>query len=143
MEEPVADCISERGVGQIFVPLVRRQLAGDDGGARGGAVFEDLEQIPPVLIAERPESPIVEDEDVDACEAGEETDVTAVGVREREFFAEPRDAPIERAVALPTRLLGEGTGEIGLAGAGCARDAGFGDRERSDRFIVDTQIGPS
>lgn len=122
MEEAIADRVGERGVGEILMPFGWRELAGDDGGPGRRAIFEDFEEIPAILIAEGAEAPVIEHEDVDAREAREEPDVAAVGVREGEFFAEPRDAPVERAIALPAGLLRERASEIGLAGAGRARE---------------------
>src|SRR5207247_4672674 len=60
---------------------------------------------------------IVQDEDVDAGEAGEEADVAPVSMGEREFLVEPRDAAVESAVAPAARLLGEGTRHVTLPGA--------------------------
>ena len=107
MEEAITDRVGERRVGDVLVPLGRRELAGDDGGAGGGAIFEDFEEITPILVSEGAEAPVVEHEDIDAREAREEPDVAPVGMRERELFAEPRDAPVERAIALPAGLLRE------------------------------------
>ncbi len=49
------------------------QLAGDDGGAAGVAVLYDLEEIGPALYGHGSEAPIVEDEQVDAGEAFEQS----------------------------------------------------------------------
>ena len=43
-------------------------------------------------------------------------------MRQGEFFEEPRDAPVDRPVALTTGLLAQRTGEVGLADAGRAGD---------------------
>ena len=106
-----------RRVGEVVVPLRRRELAGDDRGAGAGAIFEEFEEVAAILIAERAEAPVVEDEDVGAGEAGEEADVAAVGVGEREFLEEARDAAVEGAVALAARLLRERAGQVRLPGA--------------------------
>src|SRR4030095_2039614 len=122
VEEPVADGVRERGVGEVVVPLRRRELTRDDGGARAGAIFEEFEEVAAILIAERAKAPVIEDEDVGPREAREEPDVAAVGVREGEFLEEARDAPVEGTIALAARLLREGTSEVRLPGAGCAGD---------------------
>jgi hypothetical protein len=57
------------------VPLRGRELAGDDRGAGARAVLQDLEQITAPVVRERADGKVVEDEDVDAGEAGEEADV--------------------------------------------------------------------
>ena len=60
MEEPVADGVRERGVGEVVVPLRRRELTRNDGGARAGAIFEEFEEVAAILIAERAEAPVVD-----------------------------------------------------------------------------------
>ena len=98
MQEPIADGVGGGRVREVVVPLRRRELAGDDRRAGAGAVVEDFEQVAAILIAQAAEAPVVEHEDVGAGEAGEETDVAAVGMGEREFLEEARDAAVERAV---------------------------------------------
>ena len=46
MHEAVQDCIGEGWIAQVGVPLIERQLAGDDGGFQADAVIENLQQIP-------------------------------------------------------------------------------------------------
>ena len=55
MEDPVADGIRQGRVGEVVVPLGRRDLTGDDGGTVAVAVFEDLEQVPALLVRDRRE----------------------------------------------------------------------------------------
>ena len=50
------------------VPVVDRDLAGDQGGAAAIAVFDDLEEVVSLLGPERLEPPIVEDQQFDAAE---------------------------------------------------------------------------
>jgi hypothetical protein len=86
------------------------------------AIFEEFEEIEAVLIAERAEAPVIEDEDLGAGEAGEEPEVAPVRVGEREFLEEARDAPVEGPIALAAGLLRKGAGEVRLAGARRAGD---------------------
>src|SRR5207247_149767 len=55
-------------------------------------------------------------------EPGEERGVRAVGMRDREFGKQAREAPIDHAMPLPTRLVPERTGEEGLPDPGRAGD---------------------
>src|SRR6267378_2308440 len=68
-----------------------RELAGDDRRAGAGTVLQNLEQIAAPVLREGAECPVVEHEDVDAGEAGEEADVAPVGVGEGELLVEPGD----------------------------------------------------
>src|SRR5262249_32728476 len=96
------------------MPLGGRQLTCDDGGASAIAILEDLEEVPPFLILERGEAPIVEDEDVGARELSEHAEVGAVGAGQREVVKEPGDAAVGGAIALTAGLMGQRTGDEGL-----------------------------
>ena len=53
MDEAVEDGIGEGGVADEFMPLLDRQLRGDDGGTESMAVIEDVEQVTALLGIER------------------------------------------------------------------------------------------
>jgi hypothetical protein len=61
MYEPIADCVGERGVGQVVVPIVRRKLAGDDRRARSVPIFEDLKQVASLTVSQRCDRKIIDD----------------------------------------------------------------------------------
>jgi hypothetical protein len=111
VQDAVADRVGEHRIGKVVVPLGRRQLARDDGRAIAVAVLEDLEEVPALLVRERRQAPIVDQQDVDAREFAEQANIGAIGARE---------------------------GEVGPAGPRC-RSAGrtrrrcVGARARSDR----------
>ena len=63
------------------------------------AILEDLEQVLALLVLERGEAAVVDDEHVDARQACEQPGVGAVGVRQRELVEQPRGAAVEGAVA--------------------------------------------
>lgn len=59
------------GVGRVpnqRVPLIQRELAGDDGGVAAVAVLEDLQEVVASGGIERLKAPVVEDEQIDAAE---------------------------------------------------------------------------
>src|SRR5690242_17636769 len=68
----VTDALQE-GFGQSGVPDERRpavhwDLAGDEGGAAAVAVFDDFQHVVALLVAERFEAPIIEDQQLDAAQ---------------------------------------------------------------------------
>src|SRR5206468_8068271 len=71
-------------------------------------------------FADRDEAQVVEDEDVGASDAAEQTRIGAVGLGE--LVEETRGAAIEGAVALAASLLRESAGDEGLADACGAGD---------------------
>src|SRR5262245_20451492 len=122
VEEAVADGIGEGGIADEGVPLSDGQLAGQDGGAGAMPIIEQFEEVPTILRGESIEPPVVDEQDVNAGELGEQAEVTAVGPGEGELVEEAGGAPIEGPEALATGLLGEGAGHEGLAGSGGADD---------------------
>jgi hypothetical protein len=61
------------GVGRVaddLVPFVDRDLAGEDGRAAAVAFFEDFVEVAAGAGVERIETPIVQDEELGAVEAG-------------------------------------------------------------------------
>src|SRR3989442_6425646 len=115
VKEAIADRVRHRGVPEVLVPLVGRELARDDRPPGLAAILQDLEQVAAVLIPQRAEAPVLEHEDVDAGELAEEADVGAVGMSEGEFVEEPGHAAVERPISLAAGLLGKGAGEEALA----------------------------
>ena len=82
MDDAVADRVCDGRIAEEVVPAIVLELAGDDRRAQAVAVLQDLEQVMPSLLGERRESEVIEDENVDLGDAGEETLVAAVSVRE-------------------------------------------------------------
>jgi hypothetical protein len=75
------------------------------------SVVEDLEHIAALLITDRREAPIVEDEDVDVGQLGEQPDVAPVGVGEPEGMKETGEPPVAGTMAVPAGLMGQRAGE--------------------------------
>src|ERR1700674_5202244 len=110
VQEAVADGVGQGRLAEVVVPLGRRQLAGDNRAAAAIAILEDLEEVTALLILDGGEAPIVEDEDVEAGELGEQADVGAVGAGQQEGVEEAGGAPVVGAVALAAGLMRERAG---------------------------------
>jgi hypothetical protein len=104
------------------VPLVDRHLAGDDGRAALMAVINHFEEIAALVAGERGESPVIEDEKIDARERLEETSISSVAAGERESFEQPGKAMIEDGTIIAAGLVAERASDPALASAGQARD---------------------
>jgi len=72
VEQPIADGVGHGSLSQVIVPVLGREPAGEDGGAGAVAVLEDLEQVAPVLVAQRCKPPVVDHQHVDARQACEQ-----------------------------------------------------------------------
>src|SRR5271165_165917 len=117
----------ENGVGQgriveVGVPMLDRQLTGDQGGFAGSAIVEQFEQVITFGLADRCEAPIVEDQEIGAGELLQAATETAVAVGDAQFFEQAAEASVEDGKALTTCGLTQRTGEPSLAEPGGAGD---------------------
>ena len=122
VHEAIEDRVGDRRLAQIRVPLIARELARDDRRAGGVAILHHLEEVLALDVAQGGEPPVIEHQHVDAGESRQQGRVGAVGARERELLKEARQAPVDRAVPLPTGVLPERAADVGLADAGGAGD---------------------
>jgi len=123
VHQPVEDGIAKRGVPDAGVPVVDRQLTGDQRGAAPDPILDQFKEVAPFAVAEWGQAPVVEDEQIDLGQGLHQLPVGAVGARVHELLAEEaREAHIAHGVALPTRHVPERTREPRLAGAGWPDD---------------------
>ena len=122
MDEAVEDGVGEGRVSDDVVPLLDRELAGDEGRADAVPVLEDFEQVVPVLGAERGEPPVVEHEDLGLGERFEQLRITTVGAGDGERGEQPGQPQVEGAVAVTAGAVGERASDPALSDAGQASD---------------------
>src|SRR5260370_20076129 len=94
MDQAVENGVGVGGIADQHVPLIDRELAGDDGGAAAVAVLEDLQEVMAGCGVERLEGPGVENEGVDATERAPETGGAARAARPGGSGGQPADAPV-------------------------------------------------
>ena len=85
MDETIEDGVGIGGIADYLMPALDGELAGDDGGAACVAFLENLEEIVAGLGVERLETPIVEDQELDAAERPDDSGVAAVAAGECEI----------------------------------------------------------
>src|SRR4051812_45890669 len=115
VNDSVEDRIGQRGLSQIRVPCVHRELACDERGSRADPIVEYFQQVGPVLSRQCCETPVIQQDEGCFGEALEELDVAAVAVRDAQLLDEARDAPVLNGCPLATGLLRERAGEPGLS----------------------------
>ena len=94
VHEAIEDCVGERRLTEVGVPLIDRQLADDGRGLRADTVVEDLEQMRPVLRRRWRQAPVVERDQVDLGDLAQERRVAAVSVCDPQLLEQPRQAPV-------------------------------------------------
>ena len=122
MDEAVEDRVGEGGVAEEVVPFLERELTGHQGGTGGVAVLEELEQVATMVGVELGEAEVVEGDEVELGERGEQLGIGAVAAGDGEVVQEPWDAQVQRGEAVATGLVGERAGEPGLTDAARAGD---------------------
>src|SRR6266567_1922023 len=92
VDDAIEDGVGVSGIADQLVPLIDGDLAGDDGRAAAVALLEDFEEVMASGGVERIETPIVEDEQLDAAEGSHDAGVSVIAAGEREIDAQPLHA---------------------------------------------------
>ena len=109
MEKPIQDSVRKGGMPDGVVPFLDGELACHDRGFSAVSVFEDLEQIAPLLVGERGHCPVIDEEEIDAREGVEEFGVSAVAAPDAQIIEQARETDVGDAEPLATRLVPQRT----------------------------------
>ncbi len=143
MNEAVEDRVGYRGVADLFVPEVDRQLAGNDGGCVGVSLLDDLQEVSAFLVVHGGEAEVVYYQHMCFGQLGDGFAVAAVSPGEGHLIGELGETQVEGSVSFPAHLVHEGAGEIRLADARrsgdddvlMARDPITGNKPHHDRLV--------
>ena len=118
VDDAVEDGVGDGRFADHVVPLSNGKLGGDQGRFSFVALLEDFEQIEPLLIGQGMGSPVIEDEQLDACQLVNQTWKAAIEPCQGEIFEQTWHAQVEDGMIEPCRLASEGAGQPGFTGAG-------------------------
>ncbi|MCS3730865.1 hypothetical protein FHR88_005945 [Bradyrhizobium betae] len=118
MNETIQDGVAQGGVADNVVPMFDGDLAGDDGRGATVAIIEDLQQVAPFGRIENRQTPIIENEELNAPEGFEHAAIAAVAPSQGEGLEQARDAMILDRTIVAARLVAEGAGNPTLAEPG-------------------------
>ena len=90
-----------------LVPDRYRQLAGDDRRTPAVALFEDFEQVVAGVGIERLKSPVVEDQQLDAAELGQDLGMTAIAARQRQAREQLGHALVKHRAVITAGLVAQ------------------------------------
>ena len=90
MHQTVEHGVSQRGVAKGLRPMLKRQLAGHQGGASPRSVFQQCEQVASVFIAAHRQAPIVEEEQSGCGQRRHACGVPAIAFGHRQLLEESR-----------------------------------------------------
>ena len=122
LEDAIADGIGDTRLADGRVPRGRRELAGDERRATLAPIFDHLQEISPLRLGERREQPIVDRDQIELGEFGEQPGIRAVASTDRELVEQPRGSDVCRREAVPARTLDEGRGQPRFPDPGRSRD---------------------
>src|ERR1700745_4144680 len=134
VDKAIENGICHRWVCDHLVPVLDRQLAGDDGGAAIVPVIDNLQEIVALIESEGREAPIVEDQQIDAREGAQQTHMTTITARHSQCAEQPRSPLIEHTAIVATGFVAERTSEEAFA------DSGWADNDEVE-FAVDPIAG--
>jgi hypothetical protein len=101
------------GIGRVAddgMPVLDGELAGYDGRSPAVPFFENLQEIVSGLGVERLESPVVEDEELDAAERAGDAGIAAIAAGERQLAEQLGDALIEDGAIVAAGLVAKRAG---------------------------------
>src|SRR5215472_3591989 len=122
VDDAVEDGVGQGRLANQVVPAVDWDLASDQRGAAAVTVFNDFQHIVTLLGPERLETPIIEDQQLDAAERAHQPGVAAVAARQHEIAEHARDALIEHRAIVAAGLVAEGASQPAFADTGGAFD---------------------
>ena len=93
VNQPVEDAVGQRRIADLFVPARDRQLRSEDRRAHLVAVLADLPEVAALGFRQRSHGPVIDHQDIDAAESGQQTAQATIGARHREI-AEQRWARV-------------------------------------------------
>lgn len=80
VHKAIEDCVRERRVADVLVPVFKGQLARDDGGSDADAIIEQFEQIGALARADGGDCKVVDYHDVHLGDGGQSFAKAAIGM---------------------------------------------------------------
>ncbi len=118
VKEAIEDRISEGGITNDLVPVIGRDLTGEQGTSAAVAVIEHLEKVVASRVVQGRQPPVVQDQQLSPGEALEEAGSRPVSASDQELVDKAGQAVVADAQPMATGLMTEGAGEVGLARSG-------------------------
>lgn len=85
IDQSIQNRIAESGIPDAFMPVLERDLTGQECRASAGAIFDQFQEIPSFPIADRRQAPVVKDEQIGFAQLREQFAVRAVRAGDNEF----------------------------------------------------------
>ena len=105
VDQSVQHGVGDRRVADDLVPMIDRQLAGDDGRAAVVTVVHDLQQIAALVAGERRQAPVVQDQQLHPADRLQQASMAAVAAGQGQRLQQSGHAVIDDRAVVPARLV--------------------------------------
>ena len=122
MNQTIQDAVGEGRIADLIVPMSDGYLTGQNGRANRIAVVTDFQKVPAFAVGQWSHSPIINNQDVDACETVQEFAETAVSAGYRQIPEQTRRPEVERSEAVANSFLRQSARHIAFSNATGPRD---------------------
>jgi len=120
VDQAIEDRIGQRGISDLGMPFIHRELSSHEGGMEAMTVFEEFQEVPALFIGQGGQSPIVQGDQVGFSQGGQELGVAPVAFGDLEVLEEAGETEIADRVSLSAGLVGQCTGQEGFPASGGA-----------------------
>jgi hypothetical protein len=120
VDQAIEDRIGQRGISDLGMPFIYRELSGHEGGTEAMTVFEEFQEVPALFIGEGGQTPVVQDDQIGFRQGGQELGVAPVAFGDLEVLEEAGETEIADRVSLSAGLVGQCTGQEGFPASGGA-----------------------
>ena len=114
MDDAIEQAVGQGGIGEASEPVGHRDLGSDEGRKAAEAVIEDFEQVAGFSRGERVTHPVVEDQQVDLGQGGEQGGIRAVAVGLRQLVEQARSAVVTNRMIAAAGSQAECGGDEGF-----------------------------
>src|ERR1700676_1746185 len=118
VDQAVENAVGHGRIADLFVPARDGQLRRENHRSCLITVFADLPEVASLRLAQRSHGPVIDHQQIDAAELGEQQTQTAIGARHPQISKQRRRPSVQCRVPVAARFLGQGAGDETLAHAG-------------------------
>src|SRR5665213_3123531 len=122
VDEPVQDGVGDRGIGDHLVPVLNGELAGHDGTAATMSIVDDLQEVSALIQRQVGETPVIEDQQLDARDGLEQACMPAVTACECQGIEQPWQAMIKNRAIVAARRVCQRASDPTFTDAGRTND---------------------
>jgi hypothetical protein len=122
MNQAIADGVGDARLANGRMPCGRRQLTGNQGGPPLTPIFDHLEEITAFGIGERRQEPIIDRQQIELRQFGQEPRIRSIAATDGELVQQARRPHVGRREAMPTSALDKGSGQPAFPDPGRPRD---------------------